>query len=507
MYFTLLRFGWINLVLLLLSTKSGAQIVQYDRYEMVLEERYGLESPKVTVLGEEGILIHRRVTSRISDQLEITKLDTTLKQQWRGVVNVEKDMRLTLTRAHQQRIYFLLRSTAYGNFNFLVIVMNVRNGNFSILQIKNLIPFNPSHFLVTEHALVIGGYFNYRPVVIHFSFTSGRSRLLPGFFNEQAEMNQLSVYPDGSIDVIINSRNFQRKKVIWLRNYSAEGDLLRTRVIEPDPDKNFVFAKSIHRADDSQILAGAYGGLHPEFSRGFFMALVKPSGEYSIHYYPFGDLDNFFKYLNPKREARIKARIEHRKLKNRKNRQSFRILTHEIIPYNNQYILLCEAFYPRYIYPNPYGYYGMGLGTAVRGERIFDGYRYTHAILVGINEDGRQAWNNIFEINDVKNFALEQFVKVFPLDNKLHLVYLFENTLHTKVIRESEVLESKKSTGLKTRFPNDWIKDKATESSKLEYWYNHTFAAYGIQNIRNTRYGRENQERKVLFINKLKFDR
>jgi hypothetical protein len=505
MSFMSLRFGLINLFIVGAVAFAAAQMIQYDRFELLLDERPGQENPGVSNLGEEGVMIYRRLGSRLSDQLEVIKLDTALVQQWRGVINLEKSMRVAVTRSFLDQVYFLLRSASYGNFDFLVIVINVQNGKFTTLQLKNLIPFPPSEFLITDQAMLIGGYFNFRPVVLHFSFTSGRSRLLPGFFNEQGELNQLSANPDGSIDVIISSRNYQKKKVLWLRNYSAEGDLLRTVVMEPDADKNFVFAKSYHRPDDTQLVAGVYGARHPEFSRGFFTSIVHPAGDYTVQYYSFSDLENFFKYKKPKREKRVVDRLARRKAKDKKVRLSYRMLVHQFIPYKDGYILLAEAFYPRYIYPNPYGYYGMGLsGTVVRGERIFDGYRYTHAVVLGLDEEGLIRWDNAFEINDVKTFNLDQFVKLEPRETNIRMLYLFENTVRTKTINYNQTVDAKSLTPLRTRFANDVVRDRATESSTLDYWYNHVFVGHGIQYVRNSRYGRD-QERKVLFINKLKF--
>jgi hypothetical protein len=67
------------------------------------------------------------------------------------------------------------------------------------------------------------------------------------------------------------------------------------------------------------------------------------------------------------------------------------------------------------------------------------------------------------------------------------------------------VVERKSIKALKSRFEEDIVKEKDTESSALEYWYNPYFYAYGIQVVRNAKNAKNDLGRKVLFINKLKY--
>ena len=210
--------------------------------------------------------------------------------------------------------------------------------------------------------------------------------------------------------------------------------------------------------------------------------------------------------MEEKRETRIKERIARRKEAGKVNRQAYRFLIHQIIPYKDQFVVLGESFYPRYIYANPYGYYGVGVaGSVVRGDRIFDGYRYTHAVIAGFDKNGSLVWDNTFEINDIKTFILEQFVRLDPEADKINLVYMFENNLYTKVISENKVLDGKKEVKVAAKNESDQIKAKTTIKSALEYWYGNNFIASGIQEVSSPRIGAEGGDRKVLFINKVRY--
>lgn len=474
------------------------QLVQQDRFELALDGREGLENPQVTALGKEGALIHRRIKGSSQDFLELIKIDTTLRENWRGVITLDRNLVISLVVSRDQIMYFLLRSVAYGNFDFTVIAMNIATSAYNTYLVKNLIPLNPSEMNISANAILIGGYFNFRPVVLHFSFESGRSRLLPGFFNEEGELNQIKTYPDGLIDIIVSSRGPQRKKVLWIRSYTPEGELIQASMLQGDNDKNLIVGKSFRKSDGTQLIAGSFGVRNVEYSRGIFMAELKPEGEQSIRYYNFSDFENFFKYMKPRREGRLKGRIEKRKEKGKKNRQSYRFLTNEINQYGNEILLLGEAYYPRYLYSNNYGY-------SLRGDRVFDGYRYTHAAVFGFDLNGNLKWDNQLEMNDIKTFSLNQFVKLMPKDNELGMIYLYDNTLRSKTINRNQVIQGKTKTALMTEFETDEVKEKDTESSALTYWYDPYFIAHGIQYVRNSKNGRNNVERRVLFIVKLKY--
>src|SRR6185369_11103368 len=101
--------------------------------------------------------------------------------------------------------------------------------------------------------------------------------------------------------------------------------------------------------NDEQIVSGVYGR-YSSYSRGIFVGVVNSVGEYTIRYYNFSELQRFFNYMKAGRERRIKNRIERRKVKGKKSKFNYRLLVHELVPYNNQYILIGEAFYPHYTY-------------------------------------------------------------------------------------------------------------------------------------------------------------
>jgi hypothetical protein len=514
MYFTSIRL-WLTdgtrltiaLLLTVAFTAAKGQVLQTGRYEIPV---FNLEKNfEIIPAGRQGLYLHRRLTAGKDDQLQLIKLDTAFAEKWSGFLTIEKNYMLMGKRSFGDKLFLLLRYRDYSRNDLILFMINEENGNYSRYVIKSFIPFAPGEFQLTEKAALIGGYYNRVPVVLHFSFGTLKSKVLPGLFNESGELTQIRTHPDASFDVLISARNFQKQRTLWIKNYDPDGNIVRNFSLDAEDNKHLIFGRSLKTDKNMQLVAGVYGSRSAEFSRGLFITSIDPSGMQQARYYNFADLENFFKYMKAKREKRIKNRIERKKIKGKKIRFNYRFLVHELIPYNNQYILLGEAFYPRYTsmdrssytsFFNPF----VNPNAIIQNGRIFDGYYYTHAVVMCFDTNGNLIWDNSFEINDVRTFTLEQFVKLEVHQDKIALLYLFDNEIRTKIIKGDQVLEGKTTDPIRTMSENDIVKKEVSDRSKLEYWYDDYLYAYGVQEIINSS-GNGLGKRRVFYINKVTY--
>lgn len=482
---------------------SFAQVNQISRLEIQQDEN--TNDYRVISLEAKGLLVYRRYFNKGYISLEVTRMDTSLQRQWGGIITLDNSLSMLQARVSNNNVFVLFKQRNSSKSDFQILEINSDTGNYDYHLVANAIPFNPSEFIVTQNAAWIGGYFNYRPVIVHYNFNTQTSKALPGFFNEPGELNQLKAYANGAVDVVVIAKNLERKKCLWIRNYNPEGNLIKTTVIEPEAKKNFIFGRSVKTQNDEQIVGGVYGR-DTEFSRGLFIASINPYGEYTVNYYNFADLSNFFNYMKDDKQQRIKNKIERRKINGKRIKFNYRFIIHDIIPYGNQYILLGEAFYPTYIYPAYYkNFQRFAYDPRIKSDIIFDEFQYTHAMIIGFNKDGKLAWDNSFELNDLKARELTQFVKIQTEQSRIVLLYLFQNQIRSKIIKDSKVLEGLTQEEMKTKYKNDESNGLDTETSHLEHWYKNYFYAYGIQNVKNFTEGDVSLHRKVFFINKLNY--
>lgn len=493
-----------------MSTKSGftsllylysligfAQLQQSNRFEIELgirEPEYGVSSTKTN-----GALLYRSVTYKKKDYLELIQVDTSFKSQWQAQLPLEKKFILAHQRTANQTQYLLCYNKEFTTINFHLYAVNLTDGSFNKYTIENLIPFLPTHFEVTTHGALVGGYYIGRiPVVIFFGFNTLKTSVLPGLFNEPGELLQISVNSDKSFQVLIGAKNFMKQKTIWIKYYDPSGTLRQNTALKPEEGTSMLFGKAIKTENNNLVIAGTYGNRTSEYSSGIFIATLNAQGEQNQYLYSFADLENFFSYMKAKRQKRIKEKIDRKKIKGKKIKLQYRLLVHELVFQNNQYLLLGEAFYPVYKRDDRYNY---GLATSYAIPYIFDGYRYTHAIVIGFNKQGELQWDNSFEINDIKTLTLEQFVKMDAKPDKIALLYLFDNRIRTKVLQGNKVLEEKNYSQLNLDYQVDKAEVDDSDIRKLEYWYDGNFLAYGVERPPSRTMSRSRQ--RLFFINKV----
>jgi hypothetical protein len=511
MFFTSTKWSCDNLIrngIIILSLfifEANGQVLQAQRFEIHLPSN----EKHFDIIGAEthGLYLYRNIFIKGDEQLQLVKLDTSFQQQWGGTLPLERNYLLMGKKAFKDKLYLLLRYKDYSKNDLILIIIDAE-GSYHRYNIRGYIPFAPTEFQITDEAVLVGGYYNRVPLVLYYSLVKLNSRVLPGIFNESGELTQIRTYPDGSFDVLISALNFQRQKTIWIKNYSAEGNLNTNFALDPQDNKHLIFGRSIKTGNNNQIVAGVYGSRSTNFSHGIFIARIDPAGLQQIRYYNFGDLENFFKYMKAKREQRVKNRIERRKIKGKKIRLNYRFLVHELVPYNDQFILLGEAFYPKYttVDRTYSGFFNASRysNSMIQDGRIFDGYYYTHAVVMGFTANGDLVWDNSFEINDVRTFTLEQFVKLEVEDDKVALLYMFDNKIRTKIIQNNQVLEGKSADPVITSLPPSLVKNNSDEVGKLEYWYGGYLYAYGVQESERINVF---DKKRIFYINKVKHAR
>jgi hypothetical protein len=208
--------------------------------------------------------------------------------------------------------------------------------------------------------------------------------------------------------------------------------------------------------------------------------------------------------MKASREKRVRERIARKKIKGKKLRFNYRLLVHEIIDTEDGFIMLGEAFYPKYSSRGSMGY--EAVLNPMTGNYLgmyLEGYKYTHAVVIEFDEKGRIKWDNSFEITDVLTSNLNQFVNATVEGDNIVLLYLFENIIRSKIIQGDQVLEGKSYEDLRLKYENDQVRNSDVEFGGIEKWSDDTFVAYGVQRIRNMKDSGVDLNRRVFFVNKL----
>ena len=490
-----------------LSLPGFTQVEQSNRFEVEIhafDKQYDVING-----GVDGILLVRQTDERNrkgDHRFELLSLDTALKTNWEKEMYINRFWEYRGYDYSDGNYFLLFKYHRRNSRDLKILKLNLINGDTVHYTIRNLIPIELTEFEMTQNAALLGGYFNYNPLVIYFNLSTLKSKVLPGIYQNRTELIQIKVDDDkNSFVVIVSEKTFDKRNTLAIKTYDSSGELIGNEKLEPEEDKGLIYGRAAEFDFDISLLAGTYSTKRGTFSRGLFVATVNTNGEQNINYYNFADLENFFNYMKAKRRKRIANRIERKRINGKKIKFNYRLLVHDIIESEGQYIMIGEAFYPKYNTSSSFA----SSNSVYQGQSnygsYFAGYRYTHAVVIGFDKKGNVLWDNSFEIEDVLSYNLDQFVHADIKDDHIVLLYMYDNEIRTKIIKRKEVLEGKSFDAIKLTFEDDVLRDTYSEISGLEPWYDDTFYAYGTQQIKNLKDTGVKLNRHVFYINKVKY--
>lgn len=479
-------------------------IIQPNRIEFEIRTK---DEDFILIPAEEkGLLVVKQ--TRVRDVQgyiwELTLIDSTLNVVWSNVLVVDYVESFLGYDYHGDEFYLLFGKSQYKLEEMHVVKIAISDGSKSHFDINTTFPIQLTEFVAIGNTLIFGGYAQFKPVVMLYNTVQSKSKVLPGFYNNNSEI--VTISPDDenlTFTVIVNEKTAKKKLTITLKTFTENGELFYTKALDAEYEKTLLDGVSTVFDDGTQYVIGTYSRVKSEFSRGLYLSKLVYGEQQFIKYHNYADLDNFFSYMSAKREQRVKNRIERKKVRGKKVKFNYRLLVHEIIKRGDEYILIGEAYYPKYSSYGSTTNYNMPSSNQINPN--FIGYRYTHAVVVGFNKNGEVLWDNSFEINDVLSLFLKQNVQVSVEKDKIVLLYVYENVIRSKIVKKQEILEGKSFDSIELAFKSDQIRDNNKDMEGLEKWYDGNFYAYGIQKIKNLTDQNVKLNRQVFYINKVQY--
>jgi len=189
-----------------------------------------------------------------------------------------------------------------------------------------------------------------------------------------------------------------KKAVMYLQILDLNGRILSNIQLEKASDFSIIDGRITWIDDDSFILAGTYGlGAKSTVASGYYFSKWNGTVQEFITYHSFTEFENFFSYL----PERVQKRLE--KKKQRKSDRGLtdfiktRVAIHPVVVNGSVYRLIGEVYYPTY---RTETYRTMGPnGTMITSTRqVFDGFQYSHAAILDIDEEGKKIKDYCFKM-------------------------------------------------------------------------------------------------------------
>jgi hypothetical protein len=477
---------------------------------------------RIIPMSENGLVLFSEDKKGV---IHFRKYNADLIQVWDLDCQVNSSLDVIQHTYDGQFVYLLLATSKSPNYQILKVSTGA--GFAEKFDIYSLNRFQISQFRAHQNDAYLAGKVKNDPVILHINLTTRQSRILPLVYKGTAEIQSLEVEKNtGLVNVTVSVRHGKEYGMI-VKSFASEGVTARNILLSPIPTRSLLTGRLGTLNDSVQFIIGTYGLRNSLYTQGLYMTKLVDNTILSTKYYSFTDFKNFFKFMDPRDQARMEKKIRNKKQKGDDLNLQYRLLVHDVIEKDGQYLMVAEAYYPQYrarnynnFYPGyggvnsfgyPYGFnrfgynafgYGYPYGYGANGQ-LFDGYVYTHAVVAGFGPQGDLLWDNSFEFSDVKTYTLKEKVKVNVQPDHIALVYSHDGFIKSKVIRGNEVIEGVSKTPISTEYTGDKV--KKNYSDELEYWYGNYFAAWGYQKIKNNSDQQVKSSRQVFYVNKVAF--
>jgi len=488
---------------------------------------------QVVPLGEKGVAL---ISKPAKKKYRVQKLNTNLEEEWSTEGDIHSNLDFVASTFDGNSIYLLFNR--YRSTEYQVVKVNAGPG-FS----ENFIFQTIDRFLITDfktlgYSAFMAGTIRDEPVLIFSDLQTGKSKVLPISTKGVISIQSMEVdIPHQLVNVSLVVKHNRTIRIV-ARSYNDLGELVTEVGAEPKDDLALLNGRIQHLSESEILLIGTYGysnrqSSNSTTSQGLYISKFIDGQEQFTEYHSFTDFKHFFDYMSDRQLEKMERKIQKKKDEGEDLKLNYRLLVHDIIPSDNQYLVVAEVFYPDYKYNNnlygsrsywgnpwlmgsPFGYglynpyyfnpyYGMG-GYYGRSNQILDGFVYTHAIVAGIDFSGKLKWDNSIVFDNVKSSELREKVSVMHHANgETQIVYGNKGTVWTKLVRGDQVLQEPRSIVLPTEMEGDKIRSSSSE--EVCHWFGPYYLAWGQQRISNPHSGEVSTRgrRNVFYINKIKF--
>ncbi|HPS46036.1 MAG TPA: hypothetical protein PKZ21_02605 [Bacteroidales bacterium] len=511
-----------------------------------IEAKYNSDSYVIIPFGENGVILFFQSTESIdktNHKWYFTLYDTDFKEVWTKEQAVNKGFRFMFFDYSDQYLYIYLEnkysSSSKGNFQILKI--DVVNSSISTFNSEISKKSTITGFKVINDVAMLSGYTlpskgktisqtvlsftlvplitgmnlkRYQPLIYLYDMASKTGKLVENEYPAQAYVDGLTKDTLQS-SYLLSIKNFIPRKtnIMHIDEYNISGEKLSTISLTTNNEKRKLnTAKVASLNQNEKVIIGTYNNntkgnsANPAFSgfsegsNGIYVANTNNNIQQNITFYNFSKFKSFYSYLTARRTFKMIKKATKLEAKGKEILYDYKLLVHDIIERDSSYIMIAEAYYPEYhqVHRTTFDIYGRPTTTT---EMVFDGYRYTNAIIACFNKKGEILWENSFDMFNILTFNLHERIKVLIDGEDIVLAYNYAGDIASKVIQGNDVIESKEYTKIETSYNNDKVINDY--DSDMEYWYGNYFISYGYQRIRNKQM--DKSRRTVFYFNKIAF--
>ncbi len=484
------------LVLLTSFVALAQQPTQVARTQL----EFDLFKTEATVIAnpDSSLLLFARTAGSWSapTTYEVTRYNHNLQATW--VKQVTLDPLSEFLTYFSEPPYTYLALTDKGSYAYQFLKIDNRTGTLSkhdykLEDVDSLYMFkviDDNYFVVARNRK------SPTPLLLHISQETGDVRPLPAAYGNESTFADVLAHPNEEQFSVVLSESNGKITRLQTKLFGADGSILQNYFIQPQHDKNLLTAEITPGDTTNRLLIGNYASRSLSYSSGFFTTPLAGTPD-DLRFYSFMQLKNFFKYMKPKREERVRKREISRIKSGKDSGLKFRMLLHDVLPTQTGYILTAEL-YNFDARNNNFNRLYSSTGYLIRAPRV---YRRTQAIALSFDKNGVLLWDNSFPLLQMESQELKPTVEVaHSPSGKIVIAYPEKDMIYYKVMEQDVYQDDHKELQLQATHPTDKI--LSTNLADLMTWYGLNYAAFGWHRIKTP----GSESRTVFYISRVSFE-
>ena len=462
---------------------------QFITEKEIFLPHYNPERPfGIVPTGKEGLVLYHESTSAqtIDKRIwQIVFLDENLDVVWDSSFESERNFVISQVKYESGYLYLLFQDTNIPLKSVFFVRGKVGSRRFEFFQISEFLPAEVFGFEILGNALFLIGKNFKRPAILKFNYGDPRPVVLKGLYDGDSEILHTSVNRELHFIQIITRMKKGGNSVILVKKFDESGSNIRDLVLESSKGYQMINAVAGTNNGGNTAVVGTFSYKRSRLSNGVFTAVFNAEGTSQVYYYDYINLHNYFNFLYD-----VNSIEKVRRKYVRQGEGSAYSVNHvpRMINFENgRWQFLGEVFHVTERISRTHG---------MVWKREFT--EYSHAIALGIDNEGRLQWDDTFGMN--RHISLNTGQQAYLHSGGLEPMVFYTDGFNM-IYKNVDVSTGITKNGLYKidGFQKDHSSDEAERLGNLEHWYDNVYIAFGS----HTLYTNHAEPRNMFFMFKL----
>jgi hypothetical protein len=477
------------------------------------------ETYKSVPVGKTGTILYYRSVELVSADMinwYFTLYDTNLIQQWTVPVPLPVDHQVQKIKIDGDTIALLVSAigkTRSTDSRIEIVTILLPDEKIGVTRNEVLKGATINGFELKNGTVFLSADYPSSPGRI-YKLSLADNKISDFAVGTVGDLSIICMYHDKNTEkyyALINKAISRKLSQYFLMVYNAAGTPLMESVLTIPDNQDITEATIIPTGGDQLLLLGTYGkqgqGKSPgsgkeSLTTGFISTVIKQDKPQEIKLFNLLELKNATDFLAEKDLMNLKKKALKKNRSLNEYSLDFQLIMQDVMVLNNQYVIVLEVFNPQFHSETftDFDFYGR---PYTNSYSVFDGYRFTNAIVCGFNSTGEIQWDNSISFRNLLSMELVPKLAVHPSGtNDLVLFYLSDGSIGSKIISGNNTTEKTSHTVIELMYQDDKLVSET--KSRVQRWYGDYFLTSGYQEIKNIS-GEAGSKRMVYFFTKLKY--